>query len=165
MPSSEDGKPNTGILFIDGFIRKNIEYITEECTRKGVSNRKVKHSTVKVPFKCTTRVKFKTQPKFTPTTPQDEVELLETNIRVCGPCEESVIGRDVCEQSFKFTEFFNEKVFCELISAEIVEVDILENSTNKDYKSSAEQTFHNITEKAVLFLTIKLLQNQHVEIP
>ncbi|WML37276.1 hypothetical protein RCG18_12050 [Clostridium sp. OS1-26] len=44
-------------------------------------------------------------------------------------------------------------------------MDILENSTNKDYKSSAEQTFHNITEKAVLFLTIKLLQNQHVEIP
>ena len=165
IPRSEDHEPNTGILFIDGFVRKNIEYITEEYTRKGVSNGKVKHSTVKVPFKCTTRVKFKTQPKFTPTTPQDEVELLETNIRVCDPCEEGIVGRDICEQSFKFTEFFNEKVFCELISAEIVESDILENPTKKECKLPIEQTFHNITEKVVLFLTIKLLQNQHVEIP
>jgi hypothetical protein len=69
------------------------------------------------------------------------------------------------EQSFKIFEFFNEKVFCELISAEILESNILESPMDKACKIPLEQEFHDIIEKVVLFLTIKLLQNQHVEIP
>ena len=125
---------------------------------------KLKHVTVNVPFKCTTRVTFNTPPKFKPNTSQDEVEILQTSIKVCDPCGEDITGRDIREQSFKIIEFFNEKVFCELISAEIVESDILENPINKECKTPLEQGFHDITEKVVLFLTIKLLQNQHVEI-
>ena len=165
IPNSENDKPNTGILFLAGFIRKNIEYSTKEHNDKGVLNGKLKHATVNVPFKCTTRVTFNTPPKFKATTPQDEVEILQTNIEVCNPCEEEITGRDIREQNFRLIEFFNEKVFCELISAEFVESDILENPTNKECKSPLEQTFHEITEKVVLFLTIKLLQNQNVIIP
>jgi hypothetical protein len=165
IPNSENDKPNTGILFLSGFIRKNIEYSTKEHNDKGVLNGKLKHATVNVPFKCTTRITFDTPPKFKTTNPQEEVEILQTNIKVCNPCEEEITGRDIREQSFRLIEFFNEKVFCELISAEFVEFDILENQTNKECKSPLEQTFHNITEKVVLFLTIKLLQNQNVVIP
>ena len=164
IPNSENGKPNTGILFIDGFIRKNIEYTTKDHNDKGVSCGKVKHATVKVPFKCTTRVKFNTYPKFKPNTYQEELEILQTSNKVFNPCGEDITGRDIREQSFKMIEFFNEKVFCELISAEIAESDILENPINKECKTPLEQGFHDITEKVVLFLTIKLLQNQHVEI-
>ncbi|MBZ9633921.1 CsxC family protein [Clostridium sp. FP1] len=164
IPSSEDGKPNTGILFVDGFIRKNIEYTTKDHNDNGVSCGKVKHATVKVPFKCTTRVTFKTYPKFKPNNYQDEVKTLQTSIKVFHPCEEDIIGGDTREQSFKIIEYFNEKVSCELISAEIIESDILENPINKEYKIPLEQGFHNITEKVVLSLTIKLLQNQHVDI-
>ncbi|MEQ8156608.1 MAG: CsxC family protein [Clostridiaceae bacterium] len=164
IPNSENGNPNTGILFLDGFIRKNIEYAAKEHNDKGVPCGKVKHTTIKVPFKCATRVTFKTPPKFKTTTPETEVEILETSIKVCDPCEESIIGRDICQQNFKTIEFFNEKVFCELISAEIVESDILEKPTNEECKSPFDRTFHHITEKVVLFLTIKLLQNQNIEI-
>ncbi|MGH4123332.1 MAG: CsxC family protein [Clostridium sp.] len=164
IPSSEDGKPNTGILFVDGFIRKNIEYSTKDHNDNGVSCGKVKHVTVNVPFKCTTRVMFKTYPKFKPNNYQDEVKILQTSIEVYKPCEEDIIGEDIREQSFKIIEYFNEKVFCELISAEIIESDIIENSINKECKIPLEGEFHNITEKVVLSLTIKLLQNQHVDI-
>ncbi|MBU3127759.1 CsxC family protein [Clostridium tagluense] len=164
IPSSEDGKPNTGILFVDGFIRKNIEYTTKEHNDKGVSCGRVKHATAEVPFKCTTRVTFKTYPKFKPNNYQDEVKILKTSIKVFNPCEEGIIGGDTREQNFKIIEYFNEKVFCELISAEIIESDILENPINKEYKIPLEQGFHSITEKVVLSLTIKLLQNQHVDI-
>ena len=163
--NSENDKPNTGILFLAGFIRKNIEYSAKEHNDKCVLNGKLKHVTVNVPFKCTTRVTFNTPPKFKATTPQDEVEILQTSIEVRNPCGEEITGRDIREQSFRLIEFFNEKVFCELISAEFVESDILENPTNKECKSPLEQTFHEITEKVVLFLTIKLLQNQNVIIP
>ena len=165
IPNSEDDKPNTGILFLAGFIRKNIEYFAKEHNDKGVLYGKLKHATVDVPFKCTTKVTFKTPPKFKATTYEDEVEILQTNIDVCNPCEEGIAGRDTREQNFRLIEFFNEKVFCELISAEFVESDIFKNSTNKECNLSHEQTVHDITEKLALFLTIKLLQNQNVVIP
>ncbi|HEY8804477.1 MAG TPA: hypothetical protein VIM42_05080 [Clostridium sp.] len=162
IPNSKDGK--TGILFIDGFIRKSIEYTTKDQNDKGASCGKVKHATVKVPFKCTTRVTFNTYPKFKPNIYQDEVEILRTSNKVFNPCGVDITGRDIREQSFKMIEFFNEKVFCELISAEIAESDILENPINRECRTPLEQGFHDITEKVVLFLTIKLLQNQHVQI-
>lgn len=164
IPNSENDKPNTGIVFLDGFIRKNIEYVTKEHNVKRISCGRVKHTTVKVPFKCTTRVTFKTPPKFKTTPPQAEIEILETRIETCDSCKKPIIGRNIREQNLKIIEFFNEKVFCELISAEIVESNILSNPTNKEYKSIFEQSFHCITEKVVLFLTIKLLQNQDIEI-
>lgn len=164
IPNSENGKPNTGILFIDGFIRKNIEYITKEHNDKGVSCEKVKHDIVRVPFKCSTRVTFNSYPKYKPNTNQDEVEIQQTSNKVFNPCGEDITVGATLEQSFKSIEFFNEEVFCELISAEIIESDILENSINKDSTVDLKQGFYDITEKVALFLTIKLLQNQHVEI-
>ncbi|PRR78879.1 hypothetical protein CLLI_12180 [Clostridium liquoris] len=164
IPNSEHGKFNNGILFLEGFIKKNIEYTTKDYNTKSVLRGKLKHATVKVPFKSTTKITFKTPPKFKTNITHDEVELLETSIKVCDICEENIAGENICEKNFKLTEFFNEKVFCELICAEIIESDILENPINKDCKSSIEQTFSNITERVVLLLTIRLLQNQHVEI-
>ncbi|GAA0077259.1 hypothetical protein UT300005_16370 [Clostridium sp. CTA-5] len=162
IQNSENDKPNTGILFLSGFIRKNIEYSTNEYNFRGVLNGKLKHITIDIPFKCTTRVIFKTPPKFKTNTHPDKAEILQTNIGMCNPCKEDLNGRDIREQNFRSIEFFNEKVFCELISAEFLESDILENTTNKKCKPNHEQTFHDINEKVVLFLTIKLLQKQNV---
>ncbi|MDR3597368.1 CsxC family protein [Clostridium sp.] len=165
IPNSENGQPNTGILFLAGFIRKNIEYFNKEHNHKGTVNGRLKHATVNVPFKCTTRVTFNTPPKFKINTPQNKVEILQSDVGVCNPCG-GISGRDIREQNFRLIEFFNEKVFCELISAEFIESDILENPTNKkECKSHHEQAFHDINEKLILLLTIKLLQNQNVIIP
>lgn len=164
IPNSEGGMPGTGVLFINGFIRKNIEYTAKSHNDKGISCGKVKHVTVKVPFNCATRVAFNTLPKFKPNISNCEVEILQTSIDASNLCEENIISPDVREQNFKIIEFFNEKVFCELVSAEIIESDIIESKINKECKTPSDQATHNITEKIVLSLTIKLLQNQNVEI-
>ena len=164
IQSSEDCKANTGTLFLDGFINSDIEYATKVHNDEGEPCSKVKHVTVNVPFKCTTIAMFKTYPKFKQSTYQDETEILQTSIKVFDASGENITGRDMREQSFKIFEFFNEKVFCELISAEILESSILESPIDKECKIPLEQGFHDIAEKVVLLLTIKLLQNQHVEI-
>lgn len=148
-PNSENRDPNTSILFIDGFINENIKYLSKETSGKENLKGNLKYTTFQIPFKCATRVTFNTCPKFKSNVPQDEADILDSN----NP-----------KQSLRQSEFFNEKVFCELIKAEIAESHILENRADKDCKSTMEQTFHSITEKATLFLTLELLQNQHVKI-
>ena len=161
IPNSENGKPNTGILFLDGFIRKNIEYSTDEYNNNnGVSRGKLKHVTFKIPFKCTTRVTFNTPPKYNSNTPENNVEILENFINPCNTCDEAIQGENIRDKNIQLIEFFNEKVFCELISAEFIESDILENPICKEYNKG----YNKLTEKVVLLLTIKLLQNQNVEI-
>lgn len=162
IPNSGGEDTNYGVIFIEGFIKKNIEYATAECKDEGVVSGKIKHTTVKVPFKCTTRVKFTTQPIFTNNTPQNEIEIVQSTFNLCDPCGESIFGINPCEQSSRFTEFFNEKVFCELVDTEILESDILQKPTGSCCNSPIEQSFQNITEKVVLNVTIKLLQNQQV---
>ena len=34
IPFSQDNRENTGIVFIEGFVRKNIEYATQTCPRQ-----------------------------------------------------------------------------------------------------------------------------------
>jgi len=165
IPDYEKNEPNTGRVFIAGFIRTNIEYSTKYNNYKEVLSGILKQTSIDVPFKYTTKVTFNTPPEFKRTTFQEEVEILQTNIEVYNPYEEEITGGDIREQNFRLMEYFNEKIFCELVSAEFVESYILKNPTNKECKSPLEQTFHDITENVVLFLTIKLMQNQHVTIP
>lgn len=165
IPDSGNDKTNTGILFLSGFVRKNLEYSTKEHACRGVLNGKLKHVTVDVPFKCTTRVMFKTPPKFNANTHQDEIEVLKTNTGLCNPCKEKINDQDIREQNFRLIESFNEKVFCKLISAEFVESDIIENQIDEECKSNHRQASHYIKETVILFLTIKLLQNQNVLVP
>jgi hypothetical protein len=157
---------STGTLFIEGFIRKNVEYATEECSSDGVICGRLKHCTFKVPFKCTTTVCFFKKPVlrgpiFTPNPPTTETEIFEDMLRDCDVCNEPIIGNDPCQQNFKNTEFFNEPVFCELVKATFNEVDIHKHPrTSCD--DPVEQTFCKITEKVLLTLKIKVLQKQQV---
>ncbi|MCB2289729.1 hypothetical protein LGK97_08120 [Clostridium sp. CS001] len=164
IQSSEDYNSNTGMIFLDGFIKSDIEYTTKVHNHEGGLYGEVKYVTVKVPFKCTTVAMFKTYPQFRHSTNQDKMKILETSIKVYDDCGGEITGRDMREQSFKILEVFNEKVFCELISAEIIESSILENPIDEECKITLQQGFHHIAEKVVLLLTIKLLQNQNVEI-
>ncbi|CAB1244910.1 conserved hypothetical protein [Clostridiaceae bacterium BL-3] len=159
-PSFESHKYNTGIVFIDGFIKKNIEYISKEQVKGEI----LKYSSAKIPFKCATKIPLKTPPKFTPTPSQNKIDISETDVKICGISEKDSIAQNAHEQNFKLIQPFNESVFCQLINSEIVETDILEHPKNQDRKSSLNKDSHKITEKVVLLLTIKLLQNQYVEI-
>ena len=165
IPFSQDSRPDTGILFIEGFIRKNIEYATKTCNKAGSENicGDIRHCTVEVPFNFTTRITFIREPIFTVNTIPSELEFFTDKLRGCDDCSDPVIGRNPCDQSSFFTEYFNEKPFTELVRADITEVDIHTNPTLK-CEAPTEQRFTKLTEKVVVNLTLKVLQKQQVKI-
>jgi len=163
IPFSQDARPGTGILFIAGFIRKNIEYATQTCTTAGTSNvcGDIRHCTVEVPFNFTTRITFIRPPIFLENTTPSELEFFTDTLQGCDVCSDPVVGRNPCDQSSFVTEFFNEKPFTELVRADITEIDIHTNPT-VSCKTPTEQKFTKLTEKVVINLTLKVLQKQQI---
>ncbi|WP_300386534.1 CsxC family protein [Clostridium sp.] len=166
IPFSQDSRPDTGILFIAGFIRKNIEYATKDCSTNGSPNvcGDIRHCTVEVPFNFTTRINFIREPIFDENTIPSELEFFTSKLQDCDECADPVIGRNPCDRSSFFTEYFNEKPFTELVRADIAEVDINTNLETSSCERPTEQRFNEITEKVVVNLTLKLLQKQQVRI-
>lgn len=170
IPFSEDAQPFTAILFIEGFIRKNIEYATQTClTSTAIGTNScgdIKHCTVEVPFSYTTRISFLDSarlPIFTENTAPSETRFFTDELKSCDVCSDSVIGNNPCDQSFAFTEFFNEKPFVELVRADITEIDINKKPSVSGHNPT-EQIFTKITEKIIVNLTLKVLQKQQVNI-
>ena len=165
IPFSQDSLSTTGILFIAGFVRKNIEYATQTCpvgTSVNVCG-DIRHCTVEVPFNFTTRVTFLRPPVFNENTTPFELEFFTDKIQGCDVCSDPVLGRNPCDQSFFSTEVFNEKPYVELVRADVTEINIHTNPTSNCLTPS-EQTFTQLTEKIVINLTLKVLQNQQVTI-
>jgi len=165
IPFFQECAPDTGILFIEGFIRKNIEYATKTCSIIESPNvcGDIRCCTVEVPFNFTTRINFIREPIFIENDIQSELEFFTDKLQGCDACSDPVIGHNPCGQSFFSTEFFNEKPFTELVRADIAEVDIHINPTISCIVP-AEQIFTGFTEKIVVNLTLKVLQEQQVKI-
>lgn len=165
IPFSQDNRPGTGILFVGGFIRKNIEFATQTCQTPGTANicGDIRQCTVHVPFNFTTRITFLRQPIFIESTTPSELEFFTSTLQGCDVCADPVIGRNPCDQNFSFTEFFNEKPFTELVRADITEIDIHKNPTS-NCQNPEEQRFTQLTEKIIVNLTLKVLQNQQVRV-
>lgn len=157
--------PRKGKLFLSGYVRKNIEYATVDCTneyKNGVSG-KIKHTTVNVPFKCVSSIKFDVPPVIHATGDTKQIALFNDNIKGHDYCGQEIAGSDPCEMSFIHKEFFNEKIFCELEEVKIFEDDILKDKVECGCKDVF--TFDKIIEKMVIFVRLKLLQKQQVNIP
>lgn len=141
----------TDKLFIKGYVRKNIEYATINCSHEHGTDGDIKYTTQNVPFQCTTAVKFTREPELHPNPTPEETTYFD----------KKDMGKDMKEQDLYTKEFFNEKVFCEMIKAKIYEADI-----EKDYEKvdghNTEYVFRSFIEKEVIYLTLKLLQNQQV---
>ena len=165
FPTNPPTTPTSAILFIEGFIRKNIEYATKDCTTAGTPNfcGDIRHCTVEVPFNFTTRITFLRQPIFIENTTPSELEFFTDTLQGCDACSDPVIGRNPCDQSFFFTEFFNEKPFTELVRADVTEVDIHTNPASS-CAAPTEQMFTKLTEKIIVNLTLKVLQKQQVRV-
>ena len=165
IPFSQDSEFGTGILFIEGFIRKNIEYATKTCSTPNTPNLcgYIRHCTVEVPFSFSTRITFIRQPIFTPNFGPSELQFFTDKRKGCDSCADPIIGRNVCDQSFFNIEIFNEKPFTELVRAEIAEVDI-HTRPYSTCNAPIEQYFTELTEKVVVNLTLKVLQKQQVNV-
>lgn len=147
----------TNKVFLEGYIRKNIEYATKgcvSCNGKCVAG-DIKHTTCYIPFRCITKVNFKKQPDFMKNKPVREIEYLDCD---CG-CDQTKPNKR--EMDREHVLIFNEPVFCELEEARIFEADIQEDGKEISCKTR-EESFQCITEKMVICLRIKLLQKQQI---
>lgn len=155
-----DGKIKSGKLFLKGYIRKNIEYATAKCHRDDkIVSGDIRHTTVNIPFECITLIKYAVPPVFCTRETQSELEIFD-------PC---VLGKDMREQDFVDFECFTERPYCELEDVKIVEVDIEKDIDGHDMDccccEDKFEAFQTITEKMVVYLRLKVLQNQQVVIP
>lgn len=157
-------------LSIKGFIRKNIDYSTRLCfNMEGVCG-DIRHCTVDVPFSCMAPVIFNgATPASILLNTADEFEFFRSQ-PLSGPGfaeKDRLLSGDLSEFNQVSQEFFNELPFCELISARIVEFDEFLNRRRPKTANFPfeEKEFRQIEEKLVLFLTLKILQNQQVSIP
>ncbi|WP_243109408.1 CsxC family protein [Anaerophilus nitritogenes] len=160
---------DTNILFIKGFVRKNIEYATRKCSNEEGFCGDIKHCTIDVPFSCTTPISFNgiepLPPKFNRATEFEYFREEALNHDGFGS-KDKLLSGDFREFNQISEEHFNELPFCELIKARIVEFDEILNYTdcNKQKMPFEERAFRKIEEKMVLFITLKILQKRQVAI-
>lgn len=161
---------NTNMLFIKGFVRKNIDYSTTKCsTKEGICG-DIRHCTVDIPFNCTTAVTFNGLDPLDPvSTTSNEFEYFaKKDLKGPGFAEkDDLLSGDLSEYNQISTEYYNELPFCELISSRIVEFDEYLNPMKLREKNVPfeEKQFCSIEEKMVIFLTLKILQNRQIAVP
>lgn len=160
---------NTNMLFVKGFVRKNIEYATLECSNSKSICGDIKHCTIDVPFKFTTPIEFNgIAPAPVRNRAESEFEYFRER-ELFGPefaDKDKLLSGDLSEFNQTTTEFFNELPFCELISSRIVEFDEFLNPI-KPHKATVpfeERVFNRIEEKMVIYITLKILQKRQVAI-
>ncbi len=163
----DTGCGKSGKLFLSGFVRKNIEFATADCRNKHTKSvsGKILHTTVNVPFSCVTKVYFETPPQLSKKGNIEETASFFREIKGDEFCGQEIIGNDPCEQAFEHIEFFNERIFCELVEAKIFEDDVVKERKPFECECNNEDfIFDEIVEKMVIFVRLKILQKQQVHI-
>ncbi len=144
--------PPTDKVFIEGYIRKNIEYATRSCSKGHGIGGSIKDTTVHIPFRAYTKVKFcENKPEITPNAPA----------MVARYFDEKRMGKDIREADRSNVEIFNEPVYCELEWSAVFDADIDDKGTPIDGFVNEEE-FQEFTDKSVVYLCVKLLQKQQV---
>lgn len=159
----------TNVLFIKGFVRKNIDYSTRSCSNlEGVCG-EIHHCTIDVPFECTTPVCFSKDPDDPYYNERSEFGYLKKEglPRETFAEKDKLVSRDFSEFNQESIEYFNQLPFCDLLYSQITEFDefinrIIPDNTDLPFE---ERLFTQIEEKMVIKLGLRILQNQQVSIP
>jgi hypothetical protein len=142
----------TNKVFIEGYIRKNIEYAVRSCSKGSGIGGSIKDTTVHIPFRAYTKVKFKgATPKIQPNLPSN----------VARYFDQEIMGKNFREADRSNIEIFNEPVFCELEWSAVYTADI-DNVGTPIEGFRNEEEFQELTDKSVVYLCMKLLQKQQV---
>lgn len=161
---------DTNVLFIKGFVRKNIEYATRSCSNAQGFCGDVRHCTVDVPFSCTTPVTFNGIAPLPPVFSTSQEFIYSKQEPIFHPDfseKDHLLSGDLRETNLITTEFYNELPYCDIVSSRIVEFDeqlqpISPRCADMPFE---EKYFRRIEEKMVIFVTLKLLQNRQISIP
>lgn len=160
----------TNVLFVKGFVRKNIDFTTRDCSNfEGVCG-DIRHCTVDVPFEFTTPIECMDRPEEPILNERKEFEFLGKDC--CTPGEISnesdrLSSRDFSQFNQESFKFFNKQPFCEPIFSKIVEFD---KSINRRRPRNVElpfgeRTFTKLEEKMVIELGLRIFQEQQVVVP
>lgn len=149
------GDNNSGKLLLSGYVRNNIEYSTAKVLGNSSVSGYLSHTTVNIPFKCFAKIDFTIPPESN--TNDAMVETMEAN--------DGVLGANRQVQGFVNSERFNEKIYCELTESRIHDTSVKQDARPLAESDSDESTFQSFRETMVIELRLRLLQNQHVEIP
>lgn len=159
---------NTNKVFLEGFVRKNIEYATaEQCVDADSVCGNIQHCTLDVPFRCVTEIEnFITKPEAAIPSKTKEFEYFSsTALPSDFPEKDRLMAGDLSEFNQESFEYFNELPYCELISSTITEFDEFLNRTPIAGGPFEERIFTQFDEKMVIILRFKLLQNQQTFLP
>jgi hypothetical protein len=142
----------TNRLFITGYVNEDIEYSTVSSTNGRCTIGPVFHTTANIPFTVVTPVDFEhcRYPKL-----RHSKDQKETFYNTCG-CRNT---RDLTRVDRFEQEVFNEPVRAEVLSANIFEADINQMIQTLP---NGQPVFRQITQDIVIYLTIRLLQDQAV---
>ncbi|WP_099191455.1 CsxC family protein [Tepidibacter mesophilus] len=160
---------NTNVLFIKGFVRKNIDYSTRNCSNSEGICGDIKHCTVDVPFQCTTQVEFNgIEPAPVLFSELEEFEYHKIdNLPNNFAEKDKLLSGDLSEYNQESSEYLNNLPYCQLIRTRIVEFDeyIGRHKPQCGTVPFEEKEFCKIEEKMVIYITLKLLQDRQVRIP
>lgn len=144
--------PPTDKVFIEGYIRKNIEYAAKTCSKGSGIGGSIKDTTVHIPFRVYTKVDFHCnkphiKPNLTP--------------KVARYFDEKRMGKNFREADRSDIEIFNEPVYCELEWTAVFDADIDKKGTPIEGFLNEEE-FQEFTDKSVVYICMKLLQKQQM---
>ncbi|KGM93615.1 hypothetical protein IRP63_09190 [Clostridium botulinum] len=159
----ENGVLKSGKLFLEGYIRENIQYSTVECINKyesincsngNVISGDIRYTTIDIPFNCVTEVEYVVQPQVSP-----KKNDTNKNLNIMQPINQDTDNYQY-QQNFENTIFYVDKPYCEIKQAKIVE----SNSCKKLCITNNQSGYKKIEKKMVLYLTVRVLQVQQVNI-
>ncbi|MFD1017658.1 CsxC family protein [Thalassobacillus hwangdonensis] len=157
-------------LFIKGFIRKNIQYVTPgKYSTKECVNGDLRSHTVDVPFECVTTIaaeSFIRNPQLPFYNSRNEFDFYREQMLGKGyPEKDKLLSSDLSQFHQDSTQFYNQMPYCELVASRMTSYD---ESTDREslpgHAPFEEGYFYHMVEKMFLEFQVKVLQVQQVDL-
>lgn len=159
---------DSSVLFINGIIKKNIRYYTNNFSSDNEIYGEVQTLAVDIPFKCTTLFKYNIMK------PEEIINSTLKEFKCIRNCDylnndmtenEEIVYEDSNYINQVVTEYYNEAPYCEVIGSKIVETErLIENRMSTD-NSANQRRIYAIEGDGILYITIRILQKRLVSIP
>ncbi|MDF2504223.1 CsxC family protein [Clostridium sp.] len=147
------GKVIEGILFLEGYLRKNVEYASLTCTGKSAIGGEINDTTARVKFLTSVVVRDFVNYPIIKASPASETTRY---------FDKKALGKNTKESDRRTLEILNEPVLAEIEETDVIDADINIKGTPIDGFPNEEQ-FNKFIDKAVIRIRVKLLQKQQVK--
>lgn len=147
------GKVIEGIVFLQGYLRKNIEYASLTSASKSAIGGEINDTTARVKFLTSVIIKdFVNYPIIKPSPANETTRYFD----------KKALGKNTKEADRRTLEILNEPVFAEIEETDVIDADINIKGAPIDGFTN-EELFNKFIDKAVIRIRVKLLQKQQVK--